>query len=378
MRVLLVNRGDAERDPGGDVIQQGKTTEALEAMGVVVHTRATNELDELPDFDVAHVFNLQTFAESTRAFEALRHAGAPIVLSSIFWDVLDHWFDLALGTRGRWRRVVGILGRPRARDLYVGWQRIKRPATESWRLQRRLLARAAHVLPNSRSEALLLQDFFLLHTRFQEKVTVVPNGVDAALFAPRIEPPRAPADLGSLQDCILQVGALSPVKNQLGLIETLYDLPARLVFVGHAAPAKPEYADACRARGAQRGNVVFLDSLPHGELPGLYALAAVHVLPSWRETPGLASLEAAAAGCRVVTTSIGSAREYFGEHAWYCRPDDPASIRRAVESALRTPRSTVLRDHVLANFTWQRAAQVTLEAYRAVLQAKPARSGRHG
>lgn len=367
MRVLVVNRADAARDPGGDAIQQCKTMEALAAMGVSVHVRDADHLDELPAFDVAHVFNLQTVAASTRAFAALQHAGAPIVLSSIYWDVLEHWFDLALATRGRWCRVAAIVGRQRARALYIRWQRAKRPITTSWRLQRRLLEHAARVLPNSRSEALLLQDFFLLDAGFREKVTVVRNGVDRALFSPPSEAARTLADPSLVRDSVLQVGALSPVKNQLGLIEALYDMPVRLVFIGHTAPAKPEYAAACKTRGAERGNVVFLDSLPHAELPAVYALAAVHVLPSWRETPGLASLEAAAAGCRVVSTSIGSAREYFGEHAWYCHPDDPASIRRAVESALRAPPSAALRDHVLANFTWQHAAEATLEAYHAVL-----------
>ena len=38
-------------------------------------------------------------------------------------------------------------------------------------------------------------------------------------------------------------------------------------------------------------------------------------------------------GCPVVTTDRGSAREYLGEHAYYCDPADPASIRDAVSGS---------------------------------------------
>ena len=43
-------------------------------------------------------------------------------------------------------------------------------------------------------------------------------------------------------------------------------------------------------------------------------------LPSWFETPGLAALEAALAGCSVVITPFGSTREYFGDLVEYARP----------------------------------------------------------
>jgi glycosyltransferase involved in cell wall biosynthesis len=114
--------------------------------------------------------------------------------------------------------------------------------------------------------------------------------------------------------------------------------------------------------------VHFIGSVPPEELPGIYRLAAVHALPSWRETPGLASLEAAAAGCRIVTTGIGSARDYFGEDAWYCDPPDRASIRTAVVGALAAQPSSRLRRRVLADYTWDAAARATLEAYQAALK----------
>lgn len=367
MRVQFVIREDAQRNLGGDTIQMLKTKAALENLGLTVEVRGTDELDNLSDCDIAHVFNIQTPESSWRAFEALQGKGLPTVLSSIYWDMLDHWFEFAVIGRARWRCLACLLGKARARRVYTAWQRRKGPLRATWQIQRRLLEEALRVLPNSQSEADLLQKTFALGSAFQQKVDVVPNGVDLDLFQPLPAPSQDFQERYGVRDFVLEVGAISPVKNQLGLIEALYDMPVPLVFVGQPAAAMPEYAEICRARAAERGDVVFVARLPHEELPGVYALATVHALPSWRETPGLVSLEAAAAGCRVVTTSIGSTRDYFGDWAWYCYPDDRKSIRTAVESAWHAPPSTTLRQRVLTEFTWQRAGEATLASYRAAL-----------
>jgi glycosyltransferase involved in cell wall biosynthesis len=92
----------------------------------------------------------------------------------------------------------------------------------------------------------------------------------------------------------------------------------------------------------------------------------VHVMPSWFETTGLVSLEAALAGCNVVSTSRGHAREYLGDLAWYCQPDDPTSIRSAVQAAWNAPARPALRERILSEYTWRHAAIATLMAYDVV------------
>jgi len=367
MRILMTIRDDAQVTLGGDTIQMQKTRAALEELGMCVDTRSASEIGDATDYDLAHVFNIQTAESSWAAFEALENKRLPIVLSSIYWDMLDHWFEFAIDQKAMWRTLAQVLGKVPARDVYTRWQRAKAPRTPVWRLQQRMLERAIRVLPNSRSEADLLHATFRLNGAFYDRVHVVPNGIDTALFDPTPQPSQWFVDKYGMHNFVLEVGAVSPVKNQIGLIEALYDMPVPIVIVGQPAPAMPEYAERCKAIGAQRGNVTFIDRLPHEELPGIYALAAVHALPSWRETPGLVSLEAAAAGCRIVTTSIGSTRDYFGDFAHYCYPDDRQSIRSAIEAALRQPRTSDLREHVLANYSWQRAGEATLQAYQAAL-----------
>jgi glycosyltransferase involved in cell wall biosynthesis len=109
-----------------------------------------------------------------------------------------------------------------------------------------------------------------------------------------------------------------------------------------------------------------MSAMPQAELVEVYRRAAVHVLPSLFETTGLVSLEAAAAGCAVVTTDRGYAREYFGELAYYCDPRRRDSIRSAVADALSGGPSPELRARVLSCYTWRHAAVATAAAYASI------------
>jgi glycosyltransferase involved in cell wall biosynthesis len=317
----------------------------------------------LQDFDLMHLFNLQRPAEIGPIMELAGEAGLPALLSTIFW----YDFDRDFAGSERWHGVLSILGARLTRLLFRARRRIRDAASALWRAQREMLKRADLLLPNSFAEIDLLIDHFRVGDGLVHKCEVVRNGIDANLF--RDVPGELSPIIRDLGICeyVLQVGRIEDTKNQLGLVEALFDVDIPLVFVGQLSPYEPDYVQRCQQRGAERGQTYFIGNLPHEQLPAIYGAAAVHVLPTWRETPGLASLEAAAMGCRIVSTSVGSALEYFGDGAWYCHPADRSSIKRAVLSALSSPSPAELREHVLKNYTWEAAAFTTLMAYRRIL-----------
>jgi glycosyltransferase involved in cell wall biosynthesis len=108
--------------------------------------------------------------------------------------------------------------------------------------------------------------------------------------------------------------------------------------------------------------------MPQPQLVQYYQQAKVHVLPSWFETTGLSSLEAAAMGCRVVISDRGDAREYFGSEAFYCDPGSPKSIYDAVEKAAVEPKNSYLEYKVRTSYSWKRTSLQTLQAYNQILQ----------
>jgi len=371
MKALYINsRPDAHRNPGGDNTQLTCTRAAVETLGVEVTLAEPGDLERLSGYDLAHVFNIQTPESAWRVFQALQSGGIPIVLSPIYWDMYEYWAENALRDLSRWRLLGRVLSRQLAARVYLCWQKLKAPRNEEWKIQRRLLSQAGRVLPNSASEGALLSNTFNLSRGFKDKIDIIPNGVELEQYRALPDPDPEFLQKYGVRDFVLQVGSINPVKNQLGLIQALFSLPIPIVFVGKVADAYTGYGDACKALGAARGAVYFVDHVPHARLPGIYALAAVHALPSWRETPGLASLEAAAAGRPIVTTNIGSTRDYFGGEAWFCHPGDPQSVRRAVEAALSAAPSAGLRSRVLSEFTWEKAGQKTLQAYQRLLASQ--------
>jgi glycosyltransferase involved in cell wall biosynthesis len=368
MRTLFINsRSDSRQNPGGDNTQLSKTRLSLERLGVNVIECELDQLDSPPDVDLAHVFNIQEPEAAWTVFQKIRPWGIPIVLSSIYWDMYEYWAENAMRERFLWKQLSRVLGKKQTAKRYIQWQKLKAPKDSTWKLQRQLLSIADRVLPNSVSEGELLRTTFRMDPGFLSKVDVVPNGIDLEYYDPLPEPDPSFYTAFGRRDFVLQVGSINPVKNQLGLIQALFDIPIPIVFVGKVSDAYPEYGQACRKLGTERGDVYFVDHLKYDELPGIYASAAVHALPSWRETPGLVSLEAAATGCRIVTTSIGSTRDYFGDLAWYCHPADPQTIRLAVQSALDAKPAYVLRERILSEFTWHKAGERTLASYKSLL-----------
>jgi glycosyltransferase involved in cell wall biosynthesis len=337
---------------------------------VDVDVRLADALEGHWDYDVVHIFNIQSAEDSWRACQIAKANGLPVVLSTIYWDLTSMWYWTNETLKTPWRITRQVLGQ-RGYSLYAAWQRGRAQSSDFWQLQRRLLSAVDILLPNSEMEAQqVLRDFHL--ARGKVRYLPIPNAIDAALFT---STPRRPAHLDAitkLGSFVLQVGRISPEKNPVGLIRALWNVNIPLVFVGKPSPYAPAYFDACQRLGVQRGNVHFVDWLPHSELPGVYRLAAVHALPSWRETPGLVTLEAAAAGCRIVSTSIGCAYEYLGDEAWYCHPADHRSIRCAVVSALQGSPSEKLRKRIIEHYTWDKAAHATLRAYHMALRQPPA------
>ncbi|MBA2517590.1 MAG: glycosyltransferase family 4 protein [Solirubrobacterales bacterium] len=184
---------------------------------------------------------------------------------------------------------------------------------------------------------------------------VVPNAVDHAFYTPG-DGPRAG---------VFCAARIEPHKNQLELIRALEPTRLELTLAGSVHPHHADYYEACRRAAGPR--VRFVEHTTGEALRELYRAARVHVLPSRFETTGLSSLEAALCGCSVVTTERGYAREYLRTHAYYCDPNDRASIRGAVVAAYDRPRRG-LPERILANYTWAHTARATVGAYQRVLR----------
>jgi glycosyltransferase involved in cell wall biosynthesis len=331
----------AMQNPGGGEVQLLKTAEFLIKLGS--HVRFFDPWnDRLRDADWLHLFG--TLPDCLRMAHEAKRCGVRVALSPISW--YDPWVN--------WRLEVGMVRKLRGLASWSARRLV--PRFPSWR--RELIQLADVLLPNSRAEAMQLQQLFGADS---SRIVVVPNGVDDR-FA------DGEADLFheqfGVRDFVLLPGRIEPRKNQLTVIQSLWGSGLPLVILGDPHPSHPNYAHECM-RAADPG-VTFIGRLEHESplLVAAYAAARVVVLASWFETPGLAALEGALAGAQVVVTARGSAREYFGDAARYVQPSDPAGIRHAVREAFVQPRQSELRDVIRSRFLWDHVARRTLAAYQ--------------
>jgi glycosyltransferase involved in cell wall biosynthesis len=166
---------------------------------------------------------------------------------------------------------------------------------------------------------------------------------------------------------ILQVALLSSRKNQTGLLAAMAQTNTPVVFLGQESPYEASYCAKIKKMAKERGNVHFLDWADNETLLSLYGNALAHVLPSWSERPGLVSLEAAACGCRVISSNRAPIDEYLGQKAWYIDPANPKNIRSTIEIATNSATAGDLREYVLANFRWTNSARQQAQVYLDLL-----------
>lgn len=119
----------------------------------------------------------------------------------------------------------------------------------------------------------------------------------------------------------------------------------------------------------------FLGFVPHDELPMLFNLAGLFVMPSFFEGFGLTLLEAMACGCPVVASQTGACPEISGGAALLADPNDPADFARKIMLVLNNEGlRQELRSKSLqraAFFNWERTARLTIDGLtRAVEKSK--------
>lgn len=354
-RVRMIPHRRALQMMGGGETQLLETLYALREYGVIADVSIALRLPE-SSYDLNHLFSLY----HTDRLTPLERCQKPFVASTIFWDyteLLQAGLTIkAIFSQTDERTVQQMLEAWRSRQLLA--PQIQPPDTHPLR---RVLQLARVLLPNAQREHEMLTRVF---SAMEQPTIMVPNAVHPERFL-NADPTLFVAQYG-LKDFVLCAARIEPNKNQLMLLWALRETGLPLVLAGKEGD--PEYAALCRRWAG--ATVHFVGELGPDMLASAYAAARVHALPSWSETPGLANLEAALAGCALVVGNRGAEQEYLGEWAYGCDPGDCGSIREAVLRAWADTdpaRREAQRQHVLSYYTWQRAAERTAYAYELAL-----------
>lgn len=367
MKVLMQSRSNLFTAPGGDTIQILKTAEALRKKGCQVDISTELEPD-VSAYDLVHPFNLMRPQEVYLQVLNTKRSGKKVVLSTIYGPYTEY------DKKGR-NGICGMVANFLKHEQLEYAKAIVRVVRNhelnkgTWffllhgyrTLQSKIVDMTDIFLPNSKSEMKRVFEDFPESKKKQH--LVVPNAVDTELFNSDVV--KLSPEVEEYKGCVLCVARIERRKSQLNLVRAMKGLPLPLVLIGQPAPNHRAYFEQIKKEAGP--NVYILGQIEHDLLPQFYKVARVHALISWMETPGLSSLEAGAMECNLVITEKGDTRDYFGNYALYCEPDAVYSIREAIIKAYETPVDPRLREHILLNFTWERAAEATLECYELAL-----------
>ncbi len=166
-------------------------------------------------------------------------------------------------------------------------------------------------------------------------------------------------------DHLLYVGRIALEKRIADILEAMalagWGRPLRIVGDG---PARPIIE--ARARKLGIGHLVELRPFvaDRGSLARLYREAACVVAPGPHETFGLAVLEAAASGARVVACSSTPAASLAGEIVTTFTAKDPDDLVRAVNGALASPPDPGAAAALGDEMSWKRVFESELTDYR--------------
>ncbi|MFO8090053.1 MAG: glycogen synthase [Desulfatiglandaceae bacterium] len=229
------------------------------------------------------------------------------------------------------------------------------------------------------------------------RITVIPNGVDTAVYKPM----RKPEVLGRyrIDPEIPYVLMVSRITRQKGITHFLnacrkFQPPVQIVLCASTPDTeqiKKEVEHAIGRLTDESPNPIIWvkDTVPENDLPILYSHAAVFVCPSVYEPFGIINLEAMSCGTPVVASDVGGIPDAVlnGETGFLVsfeprsnvdpEPIDPekfaedlaASVNRIISDPdLRSSLGRAARRRVVESFSWKSIAEQTLSFYRSVLK----------
>jgi glycosyltransferase involved in cell wall biosynthesis len=370
-RIGLLEQG------GGDKVQIENTAKELRKLGVEVDIKSGLKTD-LTHYDLVHVFQLDWTPETYLYAKKVKDENKPLILSPIHHSVkevtkfdTDYAFDF--------RRLSKFLFKEQhSRDTFKNVYRSvfnPKKAGPTFRsvvmglkkMHKKTLSLSDVVLVQTKLEAKDLKETYDVDFKWEK----IPNGVGEQFLNP--ESLENPFKNEGFKDYILCVGRIEPRKNQLSIMESVDLLrnetgeDLQLVFVGKKSGRRHfEYIWRFNSLLKKYPWIRHIKRVPYEEMPSYYHFAKVGISASWFETTGLTSLEAIFCGANAVASG-DRAKEYLGELAFYCTPNDISSIKKALLKAYNAPPPEI-SEKMRKEYTWENAAKKTLEVYKNSLK----------
>ena len=381
MKIIILVRENFYEIFGGDTVQLLKTKEYLENVFNIHIEIITNEnkIFENTDFDILHIFNINTRKNLDSLVKQIKEKKKKVILSPIYWDFSNSFYVSSLSSylniqkcgkhiyyfKNIYLKFIDFI--TLINKQYIN-KRYMIPETKEFKERHKnLLNLADIIIPNSDEEGrILCKNINLDYKKVRDKFISIPNAVDIKFLKKNFKSNILP----DIENFVLESARIEPLKNQINLLLALYDekqIP--IVFAGEAI--NKNYYSKLKALADKRGNVYFTGKISQEEIFSLYKRARIHVLPSFRESPGLSTIEALMNGCQVVVSEekFCPLKYYkFDKYGFICDPYDTKSIRDAILNAYNNPKNINLPKEYYEFFSYNNVADMTYQVYKLLIE----------
>lgn len=193
----------------------------------------------------------------------------------------------------------------------------------------------------------------------QSRIEVIPNFIDTEVWRPGRVPCHREKLAPGGEKIVMHISNFRAVKRVGDVVEIFLRIqrkvPARLVLVGDG-PERPRVLQRAAELGLQ-DKVLFLGK--HASVDELLSCADLFLLPSEKESFGLAALEAMACGAPVVASSVGGLPEVI-DHEETGFLFDIGAVDEMAEAGVR-----LLSDDVLHGRVAEAARATAVERFSA-------------
>lgn len=234
-------------------------------------------------------------------------------------------------------------------------------------MQKKVARKLSHVITVSESSK---KDVAKEYGIPESKFLTIPIGIDTDLFYPVDTIQKEPGRI------IVTNSADTPLKGLYHLLFAVSDIlktrPVKLVVIG--TPKENGGIEKLVKKLDLGRHIRFTGRIDNGQFVKEYARAELAVVPSLYEGFGLPVGEAMACRVPVICTTGGALPEVAGDAAKLVPPGNARALRDAILELLDDPsRREAMAEkgyqRVLKEFTWEKTALRTVEAYREIIRA---------
>ena len=277
MRILIQNRTYKGSHFGGDQVQTEAYVQALRELGHIADYSPVMFNVPMQNYDVAWVMHIN-FGWTMNQINSIRSQGKPYYLFAIYYPTI---IETSIS---------------QMRDMLLG-------------------SVFTFCLSNAERNEMIRN--LSLTEKEQEKVKIIPNGVDKSIFFPKNEVQK---------EYLMTAGRYEGGKGHLRVIEIASDLNVPVLTCG--TKNDMNYFNQCANYPFDKKRLLGL--LNPLELADAYRKAKVYVCASGSERNNLCLLEAAACGCQLVSTTGNRGNEWYGDKLITCNADDREDMKNAV------------------------------------------------